>query len=1289
MKVDSEVCPSCGESFARKESQIEICPACMLELGVSEPRDDDAALPEDAAQGDSAIHNLPSARSLGSRILQFSPFPGQVPFEPPSVYSLNSQITGFEILELRGRGGMGAVYRAHHQSLNRSVAIKVLPQTLAKSPEVKERFLREARALAQLSHPNIVTIHEIGQAGDHLFFVMEYIEGGNLSELMRSGELTIPDTMRLFSEICSALIFAHGKGIIHRDIKPDNILIGEGGHVCVADFGLAKLIMEGPSSDLDLTMSQQAMGTLAYMAPEQRGKPLTVDQRSDIFSLGVVLYEMLTGEVPSGHFHPPSKLAAVDVKLDPIVLRALSAHPSDRYQSVREFQGALIEAGLNSNPEWKRAGTVARPVPRSDSGPRQVTVFFSDIVNFSGLNEKLGDREAWGVVNGILELQKEVINNEHGGEVKKFTGDSVMAIFDSPSAAMMASLEVQKKLKDECRTHDWPGVRIGLHVGEILLAQEDHVEIVSRHLNRAHRVMEMAGEGQILASKAVVDAGSDFIDTVPVEHLKISYFGEFYLKGVGAIELCEVTDDRFWKPGALQSVPADRENQSVRGRLELAGYFNAERIGEGNCGVVYKATESETGDTVAVKVLPPLAKLDRKAIGKLKSEATRIGEWKAEGLVGIRRSLIDHHPPCIVMDFVEGQPIDKALNGKSTTETAAAFLSVCSALEKAHHHGAVHGHLKPTNILLGPDLAPQVLDFGTAPITPIEGGNGSAFFGSGRTAEYLSPEQIEGKPVDSRTDIYAIGVVLYEVLSGTPPFAGDSVYSILDGHLYQDPTLPSKYNRHADDDLQRVCLKAMEKQPENRYQNLDEMMSDLKRVVDGERVRTRPLAYDNLLFNRASKHISDVNKWEEDGLLSLEEKQTILASYDGLQKRGLAAVMESRSLNPSLVAVYIGGWLAVSAAILWATLYWGDLSTVQRLTIGTSPFLFTGAVALVMHRFDHFRLLFVTLIVFIMAVPLLGYVWIYAFSIGANLTPETHLEDYELFSWNAEGELPIANLQMALIGFISLVVAAVVAWYTRTTTHAVQVAVWAPLSYTSMLLCLGLKYWLLNEEIAKASLAYLPLLFAAVFTGHALGKSKYRWRQLIPFVYLASVITSVVCITFPGFAIREWFEMDYEYSESLANLASSFFGGVAILVGFSLRRLFSFRAGYATLMVILIGATAVWVSLLLAGFAWPEDWFKISLFGATIPFPSIALPFASLAVTIVGCWRQIMSLMVLGIVELAVSLFVLAYIYFEGIQSWPALVMAVGFLWFCIALVIERRISKNHPNDNFNSGSRL
>jgi predicted Ser/Thr protein kinase len=302
-------CPECGADLPA-DAPEGLCPQCLLKGVISSAHE--------------------AARSAEATADYAGP-------AAPAVEELAPLFPQLEVLELIGQGGMGAVYKARQPSLDRLVALKVLPREAGQDPAFAERFAREARALACLAHPNVVAVHDVGKAGDFYYFVMEYVDGANLRQVLRDGHLRPEQALRIVPQICDALQYAHEEGVVHRDIKPENILLDRKGRVKIADFGLAKLLGRD-TGGFTLTGSRQVMGTLYYMAPEQVERPLEVDHRADIYSLGVVFYELLTGQLPVGHFPLPSEKAGTEVYLDEVVLRALEREPARRYQHASEVK---------------------------------------------------------------------------------------------------------------------------------------------------------------------------------------------------------------------------------------------------------------------------------------------------------------------------------------------------------------------------------------------------------------------------------------------------------------------------------------------------------------------------------------------------------------------------------------------------------------------------------------------------------------------------------------------------------------------------------------------------------------------------------------------------------------------------------------------------------------------------------------------------------------------------------------------------------------------------------------
>ena len=270
------------------------------------------------------------ARGLNTAI----PSSGSGRWVPPEPEELARLLPQYEIEKLIGCGGMGAVYKGRQPGLDRAVAIKLLPTELTSDGQFVLRFQREARTLARLQNPGIVSVYDSGQtSGGHLYFVMEFVEGTDLRQILKTSQLTPDQALELICQICEALQAAHKQGVVHRDIKPENILISNEGDVKLADFGLARPMNEDSAV---LTVTNTVMGTEDYMSPEQRRGD--VDERTDIFALGIVLYEMLTGRPPRGAFDLPSRKVQVDVRIDEIVLKALQEEPDRRYQQVSELK---------------------------------------------------------------------------------------------------------------------------------------------------------------------------------------------------------------------------------------------------------------------------------------------------------------------------------------------------------------------------------------------------------------------------------------------------------------------------------------------------------------------------------------------------------------------------------------------------------------------------------------------------------------------------------------------------------------------------------------------------------------------------------------------------------------------------------------------------------------------------------------------------------------------------------------------------------------------------------------
>ncbi len=331
MDVDRKKCKGCGAQLG-EESPEGLCPRCLLKVAM------ETQLPG-GASGEGAAE------------------PPEGPDALPDPQRLSEYFPQLEILELLGQGGMGAVYKARQPGLDRVVALKILHGRGAGDAGFAERFTREARALARLTHPNIVAVHEFGQTHGLHYLILEYVDGPDLRRVERSARLTPRQALEIIPQICQALQFAHDEGVVHRDIKPENVLLDKKGRVKITDFGLAK-VLGREARDWRLTGARDVMGTPHYMAPEQVEHPQEVDHRADIYSLGVVFYEMLTGELPLGRFAPPSRKVDLDARLDEVVLHTLEKEPERRYQQASE-----VKTDVEAIARGPAAGQTKAPAP--------------------------------------------------------------------------------------------------------------------------------------------------------------------------------------------------------------------------------------------------------------------------------------------------------------------------------------------------------------------------------------------------------------------------------------------------------------------------------------------------------------------------------------------------------------------------------------------------------------------------------------------------------------------------------------------------------------------------------------------------------------------------------------------------------------------------------------------------------------------------------------------------------------------------------------------------------------
>ena len=451
---------------------------------------------------------------------------------------IGKTISHYKILEKLGQGGMGEVYLAEDSKLHRKVALKFLFQQLYENYKNKERFEREARAAAALSHPNIVIVYEIDEFEGQIYISMEYIQGESLRQYIDKQKFSLNESLDIILQVCQGLSTAHEADIVHRDIKPENIIIGRDVRVKIVDFGLAKLKNLG-----DLTTLGTQIGTVHYMSPEQaRGEE--VNQASDIFSLGAVFYELLSGRFAFSGNHPveviysiineePELLPDVPDDLYKIIEKALKKKREERYGTVHEMISELhtIQRRLEMADGASSGGNVGlRSASNFEAGvdsikdllsqrrkiddlivskyTKEVTIMFSDVVSSVAYFEQKGDVSGRAMLHRYTRLMTPLIE-QHSGHVIKTSGDAILAYFTEAANGCRCSIAMQKVLRKQTLAQpeeDRIAIRIALHFGRAVIEKDDvHGDIV----NVAARVEQRATANEILLSDSVFQQVKD------------------------------------------------------------------------------------------------------------------------------------------------------------------------------------------------------------------------------------------------------------------------------------------------------------------------------------------------------------------------------------------------------------------------------------------------------------------------------------------------------------------------------------------------------------------------------------------------------------------------------------------------------------------------------------------------------------------------------------------------------------------------------------------------------------
>ncbi len=705
----------------------------------------------------------------------------------------------YHLLGPLAQGGMGALYLAAtgDRGLERLLVIKTVLPHLADA-EYVSRFRDEAKVVVKLSHGNLIPVFDAGLVGGELFLAMDFVEGKDLRAMWNrcaKKQVAFPVDVAVYiiKELCRGLAYAHSFGdlhLVHRDVSPPNVLVSYSGEVKLTDFGLAASTLK-----LEKTAPGIIYGKVAYMSPEQaRGEKL--DGRSDLYAAAIILWELLTGRqlFPPGSEQPqdllqrakgpevvpPSKRAPrVPPALDEIVMRALAGDRDDRFVDCEEMREAL-------------SGWLAAEAPGTDAA--RLDTFMHQL-----FEEDIGRERV-----------------ERGGLLEKIRQ---RALTLPPTDELRRMVEESAGIHMEARG-DEPTRRKIRSPNSIGRRTSDH-------------------EGTSTSDRRQGDRSIDTERGVAVDVPRAGPGGRTVLTpppgtGSAAIAAAHVFDS---EPDLHDSV--DFLGQILDGRYQVS-----ELIGEGGMGRVYLAEHIEIGKKVAVKILHPVYGRMPDLVERFRREARAASRIGHPHIVDVTDSgTTDDGSVYFVMEYLEGVELASVIDREGALDVTRVLrisVQICRALAAAHAAGIIHRDLKPENVFLthrqGAGDFVKVLDFGIAKTTEAEQARDKRLTSPGMamgTPEYMSPEQAAGRPADERCDIYSMGAILYESLTGVPPYQGENFMEILTKKATVDPRPPSELRSNLPQAVVDLAMRAMARNPDDRPPSMEAFEYELTKCLTG------------------------------------------------------------------------------------------------------------------------------------------------------------------------------------------------------------------------------------------------------------------------------------------------------------------------------------------------------------------------------------------------------------------------------------------------------------------------
>jgi serine/threonine protein kinase len=843
---------------------------------------------------------------------------------------------GYEILGQLEPGGMGVVYRARQVGLNRTVALKMIRMGVQAGAEERARFRIEAEAVASLSHPNVIQIHDYGEWNGMPYLAMEFAEGGSLRQHLARAQMSPAEAAELIETLARAVHFVHERGVIHRDLKPANVLLTGEGVPKLADFGLAKRL----DRDQGLTRSQAVLGTASYMAPEQAaGDKHALGPAADVYALGAILYEMLTGRPPfKAETHeltihqvlseeplPPTRLRPeVAVELEAICLKCLEKEPAHRFASAltlaedlrRYKNGEPISVQSLGPFEWhrraaRRGGYEILEV-LGQSGLGFVYKAQHLRLNRTVALRMFASREAADVDRlGLLRAEVETAARLHHPNIVQvydfgeYQGQAYIAEEFIEGCSLAEELAGPLKSAEATATlietlaralhhaHVQQVAHGSMKPSKVRLGIDGATKITLFSFAKLLRIPppfspdipNEEGRGDLLKGGTGVSSYSAPEQGAGLG-VAVTPATDVYALGAILYELLAgrplVTEGvsemlvrvgnpeppRHWRPEVssgleaiclkcLEREPAERypsaaalaedlrrfrsgevlfiDNLDTPAQQERwarrAGYEILEALGSGPNGFSYKARQVGLNRIVVLNRIAAEYRFVPTAKSRFRREAQFLAGLRHPNFVQLYDQGEQNDLSYFAREFVDGPNLaEKVAEAPFPPQLAAEMVeALAEAVHAAHSLGAVHGGLDPGKVRLTPSGVPKITGFRRAWLPASTSEEGPKESKLRRAAAYLAPEQLErGRRFHPATDIYALGAILYTLLTGHPPFSGHTLAETMEQVRSQAPTRPSQWRPSVPSDLEAICLTCLEKQIAHRPASAEGLAEELR-----------------------------------------------------------------------------------------------------------------------------------------------------------------------------------------------------------------------------------------------------------------------------------------------------------------------------------------------------------------------------------------------------------------------------------------------------------------------------